>query len=150
MSTWLNQLKIVRHRVQPDATFAAHSRQLIMATTKTPLYRTILGRQLRQTFVLSVAMSMATVLIFVLSSVSHLQLDGFSPALLASLNQSDINQEQQGLDFNLSLAQARYYTESTQQVTMALSTIFSDSLSDPDSIKRQAAALDGVIKELTL
>ena len=151
MTDLFKSLKNLREIV-PNADFANHSRMAILSTSKRSRYQAVLGNQFKQIFTLGLAMSMAAVLFVVLSNVSKLPLNGFSPDIIASLNGKDLAQEKKDIDFNIHLAEAKYYKESTQQITMAIDAAFNpnSTLLDTDSIKKQASNLDSLVKELTL
>ena len=151
MTDLFKSLKNLKEIV-PDADFASHSRMIILSASKRGHYQAVLGHQFRQIFTLGLGMSMAVLLFVILNNVSKLPLNGFSPDIIASLNGKDLAQEKKDIDFNIHLAEAKYYKESTQQVTMAIGTAFNpnSSLLDTDSIKKQASNLDSLVKELAL
>ena len=143
----LKQLK----SIEPDAGFALSVRENILGTAKKPYYRVLFQKQFRETLILSAAMTMAIALLFVISSVSRLPLKGLSPGLITSLDNKDLTNEEQDLGFNLQLARAKYYKESTTQVTMAINAVGNEnSVLDAKGIKQQADNLDSLIKELVL
>jgi|SRR3989344_6429803 len=143
-SNLFNKIKLLK-QIKPEADFALTSRRIILSTTKKPHYQILFKKQLQQTLILSAAMGMAVILLLVVGQVSSLPLDGLSPNLISSLNSKDLASEQQNLDFNIQLADAKYYKESTTQVTMILNID-----SDSNTIKKQADNLDSLIKELAL
>ena len=139
-----NKIKLLK-QIRPEAGFALSSRRIILDTTKKSHYQILFKKQLQQTFILSAAMGMAVVLLVIVGRISSLPLEGLSPELISSLNSKDLTLEQENLNFNIQLAEAKYYKESTTQVTMALNN-------DLDSIamQKQAENIDSLIKELAL
>lgn len=148
MNNLFKNLKSLKN-IKPDADFAIHSRATILGTTKRPYYQILFKKQLQQAFSLSVAIGLTIVLLFSLGNLSRLRLNGFSPALISSLNSNDLAIEKQQLSFQIELAEAKYYKESTNQVTMALDNVFTnDPLKNSDSIKREAETIDQLIQKL--
>lgn len=151
MTHWLKSLKNLK-AVRPDPGFALRSKGIILQTNKRPRYQSLITSQLKQIFTLGLAMTMAIVLLFVLSSVSRFHLKGLSPELVASLNKKELSSEKDQLNFNIQLAGAKYYKESTNQVTMAIDNVFTSNgrILDTEGIRKQAQNIDSLVKELTL
>ncbi len=143
-SNLFSKIKLLK-QIKPEADFALSSRRIILSATKRPHYQILFKKQLQQTLILSAAMGMAVVLLVIVGRVSNLPLKGLSPDLISSLNGKELASEQQNFNFNIQLAEAKYYKESTNQVTMALNNDL-----DSAAIKKQADNLDSLIKELTL
>lgn len=143
-----NRLQSLR-RIQPDAEFAARSRAAILRVSKKSHYQILFRRQLRQVLFLSAAMAMAVAFLFVLNGVSRLPLNGFSPGLIASLDSRVLTAERHNASLQLQLSQARYYKESTNQVTMAVDRLGENKI-NPETIERQSQALDALLKQLAI
>ena len=116
MNNLFKNLKSLKN-IKPDVDFASHSRIIILRTSKRPYYQILFKKQLQQVFSLSVAMGLTIILLFSLGNLSRLRLNGFSPALISSLNSSDLALERQQLNSQIELAEAKYYKESTNQIT---------------------------------
>ncbi len=143
-SNLFNKIKLLK-QIRPEADFALSSRRIILTTTRKPHYQFLFKKQIQQTLILSAAMGMAVVLLLIVGRVSNLPLEGLSPNLISSLNSKELTQEQESINFNIHLAEAKYYKESTTQVTMALNN-------DLDSVamQKQAENINSLIKELAL
>lgn len=151
MNNLLKQLKSFR-AINPDAAYAARSRAFILSANRQPRYQLVFRKQLRQISTLGVALTMAIVLLFVVSSVSHLPLKGLSPDILTSLNHQDLAAETEQAGFQIQLAEAKYYKESTAQITTTLGSVFNPDIVylDKENAKQQAKNIDALAQELTL
>lgn len=143
-SNLFNKIKLLKH-IGPGADFASSSRKIILSTAKKPHYQILFKKQLQQTLILSMAMGMAVILLVIVGRISSLPLEGLSPELIASLNSKDLTLEQENLSFNIQLASAKYYKESTTQVTMVLNNDL-----DSAAMQKQADNIDSLIKKLAL
>lgn len=139
-----NKIKLLK-QIRPEAGFASSSRRIILSAAKKPHYQILFRKQLQQTLILSAAMGMAVILLMIVGRVSSLPLEGLSPELISSLNSKDLTLERENLNFNIQLAEAKYYKESTTQITMALNNDL-----DSAAMKKQANDIDLLIKELAL
>lgn len=143
-SNLFNKIKSLK-QIRPEADFALSSRRIILSTAKKPHYQILFRKQLQQTLTLSAAMGMAVILLIIVGRISSLPLEGLSPELISSLNNKDLTLEQENLSFNIQLAEAKYYKESTNQITMALNNDL-----DSAAMQKQADNIDLLIKELVL
>ena len=151
MNNLFKSLRLLK-KIEPEVDFITHSREVVLGSSKRPLYRSLLRQQFNQVLALGLTMSLAVVLIVAMGNISRLKLNGFSPDILANLNNKELNREKENIDFQIHLAEANYYKESTQEITMAIGNVFSldSSTLDSERIKKQADGLDLLIKRLTL
>ncbi len=147
--------------IEPSEGFRKRSLTQILATPQN--YRAPLFQNLMQTFQFSGALVLASLLIFIiLGGLSILNLKIFSPAMLASLDAENLNEELQGLDLNLKLSEVSYYEGSSEKVSVALSKTAQDQSQPTDSeiiegevedlnnLESDNKILEGILNDLAL
>ncbi len=118
--------------IEPSEGFKKRSLTQILAAPQN--YKAPLFQNLLQTFQFSGALVLASLLIFIiLGGLSILNLKIFSPAMLASLDAENLNDELQDLDLKLKLSEVAYYENSDEKIGVALSKTSQDKSEPIDS-----------------
>ncbi len=107
--------------IQPSADFHARSRAL---TSRTPQFKKTIWMHARESINYSLALGLGALLLVIgLGQFSYLHLNGFSPAIIGSLQTKTLVEEVAQTDFALQIAEATYFNETAAVVASALSVV---------------------------
>lgn len=145
--------------MEPDPDFARRSLALILNTPRSSY--SIFSRKFFDLIQFSAALGLATLLmVAVFGGLSMLKT--LSPTSLTSLDTDSINKEINNMDISIQLSNARYYDESIDKITMALTdtaqngpnhlnpSVIQNELRKLDDLKSSNKTLDDLLNDLVL
>ena len=142
MEILLKKLK----NIEPDREFKERSRALILNSPQASFHPRIFQRFLEMVQY-SAAFSLTAVLVFlILGGLSILNQRFLSPAILSSLDQKNLNEEEQNLDIQIQLSQADYYADSAKKIEVALK----ETSGELEKTKNRDKELNQLLDSLTL
>jgi hypothetical protein len=109
-------IKILKElkNIIPDNGFISRSRNLILSS---PQIKRGLRASFFESFKLATALSLASVLLFILvGGLSLLNVKNLSPVVLTSLNDESLKAEEEKLDFQIQLGQISYPTAEDKEI----------------------------------
>lgn len=118
-------------KLEPDKEFQKRSRALILNLPKPK--NSILRLGIFESLQFGVAISFATILLFVLVGGLTYFIARVSPTLMASFDEKDLLEEASGLDFRIQLGEAKYFDDSAQQIAAVLEKISKSNKKDQNS-----------------
>lgn len=123
MEFLIQKIKELKNIV-PDATFFARSHNLI---TLTPQVRAMKAH-LWESFRYGLALSLGSILLIIgLGGFSYLKLNKLSPFIIGGLNTKSLAAEAGRANFDLELAEAQYFEDSSRVITVALNAVSGNS-----------------------
>ncbi len=108
--------------IKPDDGFLLQSRNIILSQTSKPSYVFRLKNELLNVLKFSFAVGLTAVMFLSLGG----KLFPKNNIFVASLNNKNLVKESLKADIDIQLAEAKYYKETTAQVTLALNEIIKD------------------------
>lgn len=115
---YLKSLKAIK----PDSDFLLQSKKIILSHPKKPSYVFHLRNELFNILKFSFAVGLTAIMLLSLGG----KLFPKNNIFVASLNNKNLVKESLKADINIQLAEAKYYKETTAQVTLALNEIIKD------------------------
>lgn len=134
--------------IEPSHEFKQRSLTLILDTPQN--YKAPLFKNFFRAFQFSGALVMASLLIvIILGGLSILNLKIFSPAMLASLDTNNLNEELKDMDLKLKLSEVSYYEDSLNKISVALTKTSQNGTGhlDGSAIEQEAQGLNDLESE---
>lgn len=124
METLFQKIKELRNIV-PDAAFLARSHDII---SRTPQLKAVKAH-LWESFRYGLALSLGSILLIIgLGGFSYLKLNKLSPFIIGGLNTKSLAAEAAKANFDLEIAQAQYFEDSSRAITVALNAVSGNTL----------------------
>jgi hypothetical protein len=124
METLFQKIRELKNIV-PDAAFFARSHDVI---SRAPQLKAVKAH-LWESFRYGLALSLGSILLIIgLGGFSYLKLNKLSPFIIGGLNTKSLAAEADRANFDLELAQAQYFEDSSNAITVALNAVSGNSL----------------------
>ena len=114
-------------KIEPDPDFLARSKRSILTSPQKPQYLFGAKYAFNHLFKISFALGLMTIMLLAVSG-------RLSPApgyFLASINNKQLMREIAKVDFNIQLAEVKYYQEISKQINLALNEIINNGHAGP-------------------